>query len=46
MVANWEALKAVDPLMTNKYHPHDHRKISNYLHVYHTTGTLPSSRLA
>ena len=35
MKQNWEEMKAIDPVITNKFHFRDFRKIRNYLNYYH-----------
>ncbi|KAI3676993.1 hypothetical protein L1987_86610 [Smallanthus sonchifolius] len=42
---SYENLKAIDPVAANRIHPNDHRKISQYLHLYTSSGVLPSKYL-
>ncbi|KAI7725475.1 hypothetical protein M8C21_008027, partial [Ambrosia artemisiifolia] len=42
---SYESLKAIDPVAANRIHPNDHRKISQYLHLYTSSGVLPSKYL-
>ncbi|KAK1426243.1 hypothetical protein QVD17_14912 [Tagetes erecta] len=42
---SYENLKAIDPVAANRIHPNDHRKISKYLHLYTSSGVLPSKYL-
>ncbi|KAJ9558921.1 hypothetical protein OSB04_013535 [Centaurea solstitialis] len=40
-----DSLKNIDPIAANRIHPNDHRKISQYLHLYASSGVLPSKYL-
>ncbi|KAK9068585.1 hypothetical protein SSX86_012700 [Deinandra increscens subsp. villosa] len=42
---SYESLKAIDPVAANRIHPNDHRKISQYLRLYTSSGVLPSTYL-
>ncbi|KAJ0816442.1 putative transferase [Helianthus annuus] len=42
---SYESLKAIDPVAANRIHPNDHRKISQYLRLYTSSGALPSKYL-
>lgn len=35
-------LKAIDPVIASRWHPHDRRRIQRCLEIYHETGRLPS----
>ncbi|WCJ41754.1 tRNA dimethylallyltransferase 2 [Euphorbia peplus] len=35
-------LKELDPVAANRLHPHDNRKINQYLNLYARSGTIPS----
>lgn len=39
---NFELLKTIDPLMAEKTHPNDKRRIRNYIKFYYRTKKLPS----
>ncbi|CAI9271413.1 unnamed protein product [Lactuca saligna] len=42
---SYDNLKDHDPLAANRIHPNDHRKIIQYLHLYASSGVLPSKYL-
>ncbi|XP_071690409.1 tRNA dimethylallyltransferase 2 [Rutidosis leptorrhynchoides] len=42
---SYDNLKHLDPVAANRIHPNDHRKINNYLHLYASSGVLPSKYL-
>ncbi|KAL8214344.1 hypothetical protein R6Q57_003793 [Mikania cordata] len=42
---SYKSLKAIDPVAANRIHPNDHRKISQYLQLYTSSGVLPSKYL-
>ncbi|KAB1215926.1 tRNA dimethylallyltransferase 2 [Morella rubra] len=39
---SYEHLKDIDPVAANRIHPHNHRKISQYLNLYSSSGVPPS----
>ncbi|CAI9288238.1 unnamed protein product [Lactuca saligna] len=41
----YDNLKDLDPVTVNRIHPNDHRKINQYLHLYASSGVLPSKYL-
>nr|GEY19127.1 tRNA dimethylallyltransferase 2 isoform X1 [Tanacetum cinerariifolium] len=41
----YESLKVIDPVAANRIHPNDHRKITQYLNLYASSGVLPSKYL-
>lgn len=38
----WPALQQVDPVIAEKFHPQDHRKLRRALEIYYETGAAPS----
>ncbi|KAI3511883.1 hypothetical protein L1887_19043 [Cichorium endivia] len=42
---SYDNLKDIDPVAANRIHPNDHRKINQYLHLYTSSGVLPSKYL-
>ncbi|ODV77445.1 tRNA isopentenyltransferase [Suhomyces tanzawaensis NRRL Y-17324] len=38
----FEALSQIDPIIAQKFHPKDHRKLRRALEIYYSTGELPS----
>lgn len=44
--SRWEQLNAVDPVMAQRWHPNDERRIATSLAVYRRTGRLPSACVA
>ncbi|CAI9283293.1 unnamed protein product [Lactuca saligna] len=42
---SYDNLKDLDPVAANRIHPNDHRKINQYLHLYASSGVLPSKYL-
>ncbi|KAL4560805.1 hypothetical protein LXL04_032959 [Taraxacum kok-saghyz] len=42
---SYDNLKDIDPIAANRIHPNDHRKINQYLHLYTSSGVLPSKYL-
>ncbi|CAI9268387.1 unnamed protein product [Lactuca saligna] len=42
---SYDNLKDLDPVAANRIHPNDQRKINQYLHIYASSGVLPSKYL-
>ncbi|XP_023738101.1 tRNA dimethylallyltransferase 2 [Lactuca sativa] len=44
-IYSYDNLKDLDPVAANRIHPNDQRKINQYLHIYASSGVLPSKYL-